>query len=165
MADKAANASIAPDKLEKLLGGLALVLLGFVIAAVLRGMAEWGDIPALIWLHLATVVVALVLTPVLLWRRRGTKGHRQTGYVWASAMMATAIVSLFVRTINPGQFSPIHALSVMVIVLVPVLVISARRHDVPRHRRTVRGMITGALLIAGFFTFPFNRLLGHWLFQ
>ena len=24
--------------------------------------------------------------------------------------------------------------------------------------------ITGALLVAGFFTFPFDRLLGHWLF-
>jgi len=28
----------------------------------------------------------------------------------------------------------------------------------------VRGLIIGALLIAGFFTFPFHRLLGHWLF-
>jgi hypothetical protein len=26
-------------------------------------------------------------------------------------------------------------------------------------------MVLGALLIAGFFTFPFNRLLGHWLFS
>jgi hypothetical protein len=25
-------------------------------------------------------------------------------------------------------------------------------------------LATGALLIAGFFTFPFDRLLGHWLF-
>jgi uncharacterized membrane protein len=36
---------------------------------------------------------------------------------------------------------------------------------VKRHRRSVRAMVTGALLIAGFFTFPFNRLLGHWLFS
>jgi uncharacterized membrane protein len=34
-----------------------------------------------------------------------------------------------------------------------------------RHRRGVRAMVTGALLIAGFFTFPFDRLLGHWLFS
>jgi uncharacterized membrane protein len=56
-------------------------------------------------------------------------------------------------------------LSVATLVLVPLLVITARRHNVARHRRTVRGIIIGALLIAGFFTFPFDRLLGHWLFS
>lgn len=156
--------STAPDRLEKLLGALALVMLEFVAAAVLRGMAEWGRIPAVIWLHLATIVVALVLTPVLLWRRRGTRSHRRLGYVWAGAMLFTAIDSLFVRVTNPGHFSPIHALSAMTIVLVPVLVASARSHKVSRHRRAVRGMIIGALLVAGFFTLPFNRLLGRWLF-
>lgn len=158
------GASIAPDRLEKLLGALALVMLGFVIAAVLRGMHEWARIPAVIWIHLATIVTALVLTPVMLWRRRGTRSHRTLGYVWAGAMLLTAIDSLFVRVTNPGHFSPIHALSVMTIVLVPVLVLSARSHNVARHRRAVRGMIVGALLVAGFFTFPFHRLLGHWLF-
>jgi uncharacterized membrane protein len=33
-----------------------------------------------------------------------------------------------------------------------------------RHRRGIRAMVLGALLIAGFFTFPFDRLLGRWLF-
>jgi uncharacterized membrane protein len=41
---------------------------------------------------------------------------------------------------------------------------AARTHRYAAHRRAVRGMVTGALLIAGFFTFPFGRLLGHWLF-
>lgn len=155
--------SVAPDRLEKALGGLSLVMLGFVAVAVLKGMAEWGNIPAIIWLHLLTIVVALALTPVLLWKPRGTPGHRQIGYVWACAMFLTAVDSLFVTT-KPGHFSPIHLLSVFTIVMVPVLVLAARRGNVARHRRTVRGLIIGALLIAGFFTFPFNRLLGHWLF-
>lgn len=155
--------SRAPDKLEKLLGWLALVMLAFVTAAVLRGMGEWGRVPAVVWLHLATIVVALVLTPMLLWRARGTRRHRVLGYGWSVAMLATAIDSFFVRLSHPGHLGPIHILSALTVVLVPVLVISARRHDVYRHRRTVRGLIIGALLIAGFFTFPFNRLLGHWL--
>ncbi|SFF90988.1 Uncharacterized membrane protein [Novosphingobium sp. CF614] len=156
--------STSPDRLEKLLGALALLMLGFVVAAVLRGMDEWPRIPLVIWLHLTTIVTALALTPILLWRRRGTRDHRALGYAWAGSMLLTAIDSLFVRTINPGQFSPIHALSVLTIVLVPSLVLAARSHNVARHRRTVRGLIIGALLIAGFFTFPFERLLGHWLF-
>lgn len=154
---------ITPDRLEKLLGGLALVMLGCVLAAVLRGHGEWARVPAVVWLHLATITVALALTPVLMWRPRGTRNHRRLGYAWSGAMLLTAIDSLFVRLTNPGQFSPIHALSAMTVVLVPVLVLSARRHDRERHRRAVRGMIVGALLVAGFFTFPFGRLLGRWL--
>lgn len=156
--------STAPDKLEKLLGVLALVMLAFIVAAVFRGMEQWGRIPAVVWVQLGTIIAALVLTPMLLWRRRGTKRHRVLGYIWSAAMLATAIDSFFVRLQQPGHLSPIHVLSALTLVLVPVLVVSARRHDIYRHRRTVRGLIVGALLIAGFFTFPFNRLLGHWLF-
>ena len=41
---------------------------------------------------------------------------------------------------------------------------AARRHQHARHRAVVRSMVAGALLIAGFFTFPLDRLMGHWLF-
>jgi len=156
--------STAPDRLEKALGALALVMLGFIVAAVVRGMEEWGRIPAIIWLHLVLICLALALTPVLLWRRRGTTSHRAIGYAWAAAMLSTAIASLFVKTINPGHFSAIHILSAVTIVAVPALVWAARSHRVDKHRKAVRNLIVGALLIAGFFTFPFGRLLGHWLF-
>jgi uncharacterized membrane protein len=153
-----------PDRLERALGFLALVMLGFIFAALLRGRAEWEHVPPVIWVHLATILVALLLTPVLLWRRRGDTRHRVYGYVWSGAMMLTALDSLFVHGNGPGRFSLIHVLSLFTLVMVPVLVLAARRHNAARHRRTVRGLIIGALLMAGFFTFPFDRLLGHWLF-
>jgi len=78
-------------------------------------------------------------------------------------MLSTAVASLFVKTINPGHFSPIHILSVITIIAVPALVFAARSHKVDKHRRSVRNLIVGALLVAGFFTLPFGRLLGHWL--
>ncbi len=46
----------------------------------------------------------------------------------------------------------------------PLIVLAARRHQHAKHRAAVRGMVTGALIIAGIFTFPFERLMGHWLF-
>ncbi len=46
----------------------------------------------------------------------------------------------------------------------PLIVWAARNRNIARHRAAVRGMVTGALIIAGVFTFPFGRLLGHWLF-
>ena len=66
--------------------------------------------------------------------------------------------------INDGGFSFIHLISLWVLIQVPLIVVTARTHRVVRHRRAVRGMAIGALLVAGFFTFPFHRLLGHWLF-
>ena len=161
---RAAPKSLAPDTFEKILAVGAVTLLGFVIAALMRGHAEWHLVLRLIWAHLATMIVALALTPVMLLRRRGDPLHRALGRIWAGSMVLTALLSLFIDQINAGHFSIIHVLSVWVLIQVPVIVISARRHNVKRHRRSVRGMVTGALLIAGFFTFPFNRLLGHWLF-
>jgi uncharacterized membrane protein len=79
-------------------------------------------------------------------------------------MFGTALVSFNIRLNTPGQHSWIHVLSVLTMLLVPTIVFSARRHKIARHRRFARGTIVGALLLAGFFTFPFERLLGKWLF-
>ena len=155
--------STAPDRLERVLGVLALVMLAIIVIALLRGMAHWGQVTVLVWLHLVTIAFALGATPFMLWRPRGTRAHRKLGYAWCAAMMATAIISLFVKVTNPGHFSVIHGLSILVIVLVPTLVASARSRNIERHRRTVRGLIIGALLVAGFFTLPFHRMLGNWL--
>ena len=169
MADKA-SPPLAPsdfrkaDRFEQALSLGALVLLVFMVAAIARGQADWDKIPMPVWLHLATIGVALALTPVMLLRPRGTKTHRQIGYVWVCAMIATAVISLNIRLTNNGGFSFIHILSVWTLIQVPLIIIRARQHDARRHRSAVRGMVLGALLIAGFFTFPFNRLLGQWLF-
>jgi uncharacterized membrane protein len=155
----------APDTFERVLAYGAMVLLAAATAAVLKGHAEWAKVPPQIWLHLATIFVALALTPVMLLRPRGDRLHRKLGWVWNAAMLLTAVDSLFIHVTNPGGWSFIHILSGWTIIQVPVIVWTARRHDVKRHRSAVRGMVFGALLIAGFFTFPFNRLLGHWLFS
>jgi uncharacterized membrane protein len=153
----------APTYFERLLGLLATAMLLTVCVALWRGQADWGRIAPLIWVHLSTVMIALALTPVLLWSRRGDTWHRRLGWTWAIAMFATALVTFGLRLSNHGHFSFIHILSVTVIVAVPVAVLAARRHDVARHRRGMRALIIGALLTAGFFTFPFGRLLGRWL--
>ncbi len=146
-----------------LAGGAAAILLA-TMAAIARGSAEWDQIPTNVWVHIATIGVALVLTPVMLLRRRGDRLHRMLGYIWVAAMALTAAISFDIRQIMGGSFSPIHALSLWTIIQVPLIVWRARQHDIVRHRSAVRGMVVGALLIAGFFTFPFGRLMGNWLF-
>ncbi len=158
------HVSTAPDRLEKLLGWATILLLLAVFTALARGYGDWSKIPSLVWFHLATIILALGLTPIMLWRRRGDPMHRQLGWIWALSMFLTALISMNIKLIGNGSFSFIHVLSVVTMIQVPIMVWSARTHNVKRHRRSVRAMIIGALLIAGFFTFPFNRLLGNWLF-
>lgn len=156
--------SLAPTRLDYLLGILAIAILGAALIALVRGMAEWHLLPARLWFHIITVVTATALTPVMLWRRRGDTGHRILGYIWVACMVSTALVSFTLHFLNPpGGFSPIHLLSVLTLVVCWQLVAKARAHKPFEHRGQVRGIVTGALLIAGFFTFPFNRLMGTWL--
>lgn len=158
------NAALAPDRAERVLAIGAAVLLAAVLLAVARGHAQWGMVPRAVWLHLATIGVALALTPAILLRPRGSRLHRWLGWIWATCLFATALASFAIRLSNPGHLSVIHILSAWTVGLVPLIVWSAATHRVALHRRAVRGAVSGALLTAGFFTFPFDRLLGHWLF-
>lgn len=155
---------VAPNRSEYVLGGLVLVLLGAIIIALYKGRAQWAELPWQIWAHLLTISMALIVTPAMMWRKRGDGTHRFLGWIWAMSMFATAVISFDLRLINPGGFSYIHILSMLTVIGVPVLIVSARRGDLRRHRGQARGFVIGALLVAGFFTFPFNRLLGGWLF-
>jgi len=156
--------SIAPDAFERILAAVAAALFGLVLVAIAKGYSDWAKVPPLVYAHLATIMLALALTPYMLLRPRGTPLHRLLGKVWVTAMVATAAISLFVRYSNPGHFSFIHILSVFVLVMAPRVWLTARRHNVPGHRSTVRGLVTGALIVAGYFTLLETRLLGHWLF-
>jgi uncharacterized membrane protein len=154
--------SIRPDLFEKLLAAGTMIMLLVVAVAIARGRSEWGDLKPAVWAHLITIIVALILTPLLLLQKRGTHLHRQLGWAWAIAMFSTAVISLFVHESGPG-FSPIHLLSVLTIIGVPLTIYAAHRHAVAAHRFGIRFAVTGALLIAGFFTFPFGRMMGRWL--
>lgn len=155
---------LIPERVDRLLALCAMLLMTAVLVAVARGRAEWRAVPPYVWLHLATIGVALGLTPVMLLRPRGDRAHRTLGYVWVAAMFATALLSFGIRISRNGGFSVIHILSAWVVLQMPLIVWTARTHRVARHRRAVRAMVIGALLAAGFFTFPFHRLLGQWLF-
>jgi uncharacterized membrane protein len=160
----ARRASFAPDSFEKILAIGAIIMLSAMLIAIAKGSAEWVKIPVRVWVHLFAMTVALSLTPIMMLRQRGDARHRLLGKIWVAAMFFAAVSSFWLRSLNDGGFSLIHALSVFVIIQAPLIYWSARTHNIKRHRRSVRGMVLGAVLVAGFFTFPFDRLLGHWLF-
>jgi|APFEC2959095136_1045048.scaffolds.fasta_scaffold00083_2 uncharacterized membrane protein len=158
---------------NRLLAAASVVLLVAALLAIARGASDWPRVPPLVWLHLFSILLATGLTPIMLLRRKGDGRHRRLGYVWVAAMLLTAMTSLFFNARQDGQanlgvfsgdFSPIHLLSIFVSIQVPRIVLAARRHDRAGHESGIRGLVIGALLVAGFFTFPFDRMLGHWLF-
>jgi len=153
-----------PDLYERLLAFASMLLLLAVLAALAKGYPTWGQVPWQVWPHLITILIALALTPLMLLRRRGDATHRLLGRIWVASMFLTALLSFNVRGINHGGFSPIHLLSAFTVVMAPLAWWFAYTHRIANHRRAIRGLVTGALLVAGFFTFPFNRLLGQWLF-
>ena len=155
---------LAPDGFERALASCAIALLGVTLVALARGYDRWADMPPLVWAHLVTVGTALALTPALFLRARGDRTHRTLGWLWASAMFATALLTFGIRELGAGRLSPIHILSALTILSVPALVLSARARKHRPHRQIARGITTGGLLIAGVLTFPGSRQLGTWLF-
>lgn len=154
---------------NRLLALLSTLLLAAVLAAIVRGQAHWAEAGTLVWVHMLTMLAALGLTPVLLLRAKGNRRHRQLGWAWAGLMLVSAALSLAFRAGHDGwgvfsaDLSPIHALSLLVLVQAPRIVLKARAHDRIGHERAVRVLVVGALLLAGFFTFPLGRMLGEWL--
>ena len=154
---------IAPSRLEQALALLSGAMLLVVLVSLGRGATEWASLPGVVWFHLATIGLALGLTPFILLRRRGDAVHRTVGYVWMAAVIITAVSTFWIRETNPGKLSLIHLLSLFTLIQLPRVVLAARRHDVTAHRRGIQLFVIGALLIAGFFTFVPGRILGNWL--
>lgn len=110
-------------------------------------------------LHIAAAIVALVIGVVLLAGIKGDRLHRTLGWTWAAAMATVAITSIFIRLINDGALSFIHLFTGWTIIILPMALYAARRHEVAKHRGRMTGLFVGALLIAGMFTFFPGRLM------
>jgi uncharacterized membrane protein len=118
-----------------------------------------GEASPAIQIHLAAVVVALGVGAWQLLGPKGTTAHRLLGWTWTLAMMAAALSSFFIRTILGGWFSPIHLLSALTLVSLPVAIWAAHRHDVRRHARIMTRVYLAGLVVAGGFAFMPGRLL------
>jgi uncharacterized membrane protein len=113
-----------------------------------------------IQLHAFAAMAAFALGVVQLSTPKGTLPHRTIGWIWVSLMLVVSISAFFIHTIRLwGPWSPIHLLAIFTLVVLPLGVWAAHRHDVVRHRHTMIGLFTGALVIAGVFTFYPGRIM------
>ncbi|MCO6407141.1 DUF2306 domain-containing protein [Hoeflea alexandrii] len=115
--------------------------------------------------HVATVVPAALIGGIMLLMRKGTSLHRMAGRLWIALMVLTALSSFFIHEIKLiGGFSPIHILSVVVLVSAAEVIRSARRRDFVRHQRVVKSLYFGAIGIAGLFTLLPGRIMHEVVF-
>lgn len=123
-------------------------------------LAPLLDAPGVIQIHAFAAIAAFAVGVVQLAAPKGTIPHRLVGWGWAGLMLTVAASSLFIHTIRMwGPWSPIHLLSLLVLVSLPMAVRHARRHDVRRHRHSMLMLFTGALVIAGGFTLLPGRIM------
>ncbi len=116
----------------------------------------------LMWAHLLTVLPALLIGTVVMLQRKGTTAHIMLGRAYMLLMLATAVLSFWVRGLNGEDLSPIHALSAWAIVSVIVGWWAIRTGRRRLHRGFMIGLYAG-VLIAGAFTLLPGRALGRWL--
>jgi uncharacterized membrane protein len=116
--------------------------------------------PFVVQLHALPALTAFGLGIVQLAVPKGTLPHRTLGWIWVLLMALVALSSFFIHTIcTLGPFSAIHLLSIVTLVALPMGVRAARNHDIRSHRKSMLRLFTGALLIAGFFTFLPGRIM------
>jgi len=113
-----------------------------------------------IQVHAFSAMAAFALGLVQFAAPKGTLPHRTIGWIWAGLMAAIAISSFWIHSIRMiGPFSPIHALSIFTLVMLPLAVMHAHKHRVMQHRAAMISIFVGALVIAGAFTFLPGRIM------
>jgi uncharacterized membrane protein len=115
----------------------------------------------IIQIHLYVALAAIALGGFQIVLPKGTPIHRVMGWTWLSFMAVIAGTSLFIKLINPGHFSLIHILSVVVLIQIPRIIWFARKGDIKSHKRAAISLYIGALIVAGLFTFMPGRLMWH----
>ncbi len=122
-------------------------------------LALFVRLPLAIKLHILAAVCALGLGGLLMGLRKGRLFHRTAGWVWVGLVSLVAGSSLFITSLNHGRFSLLHLFTGWTLIVLPLAVMWARRHDVSRHRRTMMGLFYGGFFFNAFIAFIPGRTL------
>jgi uncharacterized membrane protein len=115
--------------------------------------------------HVICALLALLIGPLVLFRRRRDRWHRLAGRTWVLAMLGAAGSSFLITEARIlGPFSPIHILSVMTFIGLWQGVVAIRRGDVASHRRAMRALYAQAMVLPAVFTLLPGRRMSLTLF-
>lgn len=112
-----------------------------------------------IQIHMLVAIAAFFLGATIFILKKGTAGHKMAGRVFGILMLVTATTAIFIRELNNGGFSFIHIFVPITFIGMYQIVSTIRKGDVKKHKRHVRNMYFGALLIPGAFAFMPGRTM------
>lgn len=122
--------------------------------------------PVAVQIHVAAVLPAAVLGAYILLNRKGTPVHRLLGKIWMVLMVITSLSSFFIHELDLFYgFSPIHLLSIVVLVGAWRAISAARAHNIRAHKASVIGMYFGGIVGAGLFTLIPGRIMNAVVFS
>lgn len=137
----------------------------FVAAQLQRGhlhapnLQLIAEAPLVVQLHLVTVLVGFAVGTAQMLGVKGTAMHRTMGWVFVIFLMFTAADALFIKNGPNWGPNPIQLFSLVTLVMLPLGVLAARRHNVIGHARAMTGVYWGGMIIAGLLTFIPGRLM------
>ncbi len=143
------------------LAGATIVAVARVLIGVTPSTYEAKQVAVLI--HLSSVLPAIPLGLWVLLARKGDATHKLLGRIWGVLMLAAAGSAIFIRTINHGQFSPIHLFVPLVFLALFRAIRAARAGRIALHKRLMWTLYGAGLLLPGLFAFLPGRLLWNWL--
>jgi uncharacterized membrane protein len=123
--------------------------------------------PAVV-VHLVLATSALVLGPLALRSRKGSRFHRSMGYAFVTLIVGAALSSIFIRDFrlpNLWGYTPIHILTVVTLVGVGGALLAIARRDIARHKRAMWSTYLGGCIGAGVFALLPGRYLGDLLWH
>lgn len=118
----------------------------------------------IVTVHLACVIPALLLGPVALTARKGSRLHRGVGYGWVTLMLGAALSAMFIRSTglpNLAGFSPIHLLVPVTLGGIGVAILRIAQGNVQGHQRAMCITYFSACVGAGLFALLPGRWLGN----
>jgi uncharacterized membrane protein len=122
--------------------------------------------PIAIQIHVLAVTPAALLGAYILIRQKGTPWHRLLGKIWLGLMVLAALSSFFIHRLDMFHgFSPIHLLSVYVLIGSWRAIVAARSHDIRTHKRIVTSLYLGGIIGAGLFTLLPGRIMNKVIFS
>jgi uncharacterized membrane protein len=127
-------------------------------------MALFASLSPTVKIHLLCALAALALGAVLMSLRKGRTFHRIAGWVWVVLVSTVAGSSIFITQLNHGRWSLLHLFTGWTLLILPVAVIWAKRHNVARHRRAMMGLFYGGFAVNLLIAFIPGRALWMMMF-
>lgn len=115
--------------------------------------------PLAVQVHVAAAMIAVATVIPLAVYRKGTTAHRWFGRIVMGGLVIVALTSFGIRELNPGSFSWIHILSIIVLFNVVTAIRALWRRNIKAHMWIMGSTVFWGLGVAGAFTFMPYRLM------